>query len=95
MSTKWIKPLYKDIIFIRVGLVESLFIKSSNTLRVDFLSTVSKSAQNLAHKILTDGYKYIVNNNLILTKSLQTPKKYFYTLLKHKNSALNFLRTFI
>jgi len=61
--------------FIRVELLESLFIKGTNTLRVDFLSKVNQSIHNLLNKILTNGYKYAVNDNQMLTEFLQAPKK--------------------
>jgi hypothetical protein len=63
------------IIFIRAELLENLFIKGTNTLRVDFLSKVNQSVKNLLNKILTNGYKHPVNDNLMLIKSLQTAKK--------------------
>jgi hypothetical protein len=55
--------------------LESLFIKGTNTLRVDFLSKVNQSIHNLLNKILTNGYKYAVNDNQMLTEFLQAPKK--------------------
>ena len=63
------------IIFIRVELLESLFVKGTNTMRVDFLSKVNQSTQNLLTKILSYGYKHAINDNLMLSKSLQTLKK--------------------
>ncbi|QWD75843.1 methyltransferase domain-containing protein [Polynucleobacter sp. MWH-UH24A] len=59
------------IIFIKIELLESLFIKNTNTLKVDFVSKLNQSIQNLFNKILTNGYKYAINDNLMLTKSLQ------------------------
>jgi hypothetical protein len=61
------------IVFVRVELLENLFIKGTNKLRVDFLSKVNQSIHSLLNKILTNGYKYAVNDNLMLTKSLQIP----------------------
>lgn len=63
------------IIFTRVELLESLFVKGTNTMRVDFLSKVNQSTQSLLTKILSYGYKYAINDNLMLSKSLQTLKK--------------------
>ena len=63
------------IIFIKVELLENLFIKGTNTMRVGFLTKVDQSIQNLLTKILSYGYKYAVNDNLMLTKYLQTLKK--------------------
>jgi hypothetical protein len=60
------------IIFIRVELLESLFIKGTNNLRVDFLSKVNQSIHYLLNKILTNGYKYAIKDNQILTKRIQT-----------------------
>lgn len=39
------------IVIIRVELLESLFIKGTNTLRADFLSKVSQSIHSLLNKI--------------------------------------------
>lgn len=63
------------IIFIRVELLECLFIKGTNTLRVDFSSKANQSVQNLLSKILINGYKYTINDNQMLTEFLQTSKK--------------------
>jgi hypothetical protein len=60
------------IIFIKVELLEGLFIRGVSTLRADFSSKVHQSLPNLLCKILSNGYKYAVQDNLTLTKSLQT-----------------------
>ena len=63
------------VIFIKIELLNHLFITGTNTLRIDFLSKINKSTQNLLNKILSNGYKYAIRDNLMLTQSLQPAKK--------------------
>jgi 2-polyprenyl-3-methyl-5-hydroxy-6-metoxy-1,4-benzoquinol methylase len=65
------------IIFFKIELLDTFFIKGTHTLRTDFLSKVNQATQNLLGKILRYGYKYAAVDNQTLTKSM------------HKKSGLN------
>ena len=58
-------------IFIRIELIESLFIKGSGALRADFFLKTNQSIQNLLNKILTSDYKYAIKDNELIAKRIQ------------------------
>ena len=59
------------IIFFKVELLDSFFIKGTSTLREGFLSKINQAIPNLLGKILSYGYKYAISDNQMLTKNMQ------------------------
>jgi hypothetical protein len=59
------------IIFFKVELLDSFFIKGTSTLREGFLSKINQAVPNLLGKILSYGYKYAISDNQMLTKNMQ------------------------
>jgi hypothetical protein len=63
------------IVFIKLELLEILFTKNTNNLKLDFASKLNQSLHNIFNKILTNGYKNAIEDNLMLAKTLQVTKK--------------------
>jgi len=59
------------IIFFKVELLDTFFIKGTSTLRADFLSKINQAVSNLLREIVSNGYTYAIKDNQMLTKRMQ------------------------
>ena len=55
------------IVFFKVELLDSIFAKGTSILRKELLIKINQSVPNLLSKILTNGYKYAIEDNQSLT----------------------------
>lgn len=58
------------IVFFKVELLDSLFIKNTSKLREDLLMKIHQSVPNLLNQLLGNGYKYAIQDNQMLASTM-------------------------
>lgn len=58
-------------VFFKVELLERLFNKNTSRLKDDLLLKIHQATPNLLNQLLSNGYKYAIEDNQILSKAMQ------------------------